>query len=88
MIQFDSENYYWKPQNAIIKDVHTEHCCILHGCKYGEDCAVWLGYLEQSFPCESCYGESYMPYIPKASIQEIEERREKAKEIYFTDENT
>lgn len=39
------------------KDVHTEHCCILHGCKYGEDdyyCTVATGRKPQSYPCESC----------------------------------
>lgn len=37
------------------KDVHTEHCCIAHGCKYGnKDCSVVTGKKEQSFPCEVC----------------------------------
>lgn len=37
------------------KDVHTEHCCKEHGCKYDdEDCPVVQGKKEQSFPCESC----------------------------------
>lgn len=37
------------------KCVHTEHCCILHGCKYGdENCPVELGYKKQSYLCESC----------------------------------
>jgi hypothetical protein len=37
-------------------DVHTEHCCILHGCKYGnlEDCSVFQGWKDQSYPCEDC----------------------------------
>lgn len=40
-----------------IKDVHTEHCCIIHGCKYGEDdfCTVVTKRAPQSFPCETCY---------------------------------
>ena len=34
---------------------HTEHCCRMHGCKYGDDyCPVWLGYKAQSFACEDC----------------------------------
>ena len=39
-----------------IKDVHTEHCCIIHGCKYGKDdeCTVMLRISPQSYPCESC----------------------------------
>lgn len=41
-----------------MKDVHTEHCCAKHGCKYGEDdvCTVVrkVDPLPQSFPCEEC----------------------------------
>lgn len=38
------------------KNVHTEHCCKHHGCKYGEDefCPVVLGLQEQSHLCELC----------------------------------
>jgi len=37
------------------KDVHTEHCCLKHGCKYGDDdCPVELGIKKQSYPCEWC----------------------------------
>ncbi len=38
------------------KDVHTEHCCSTHGCKYGDDenCTVESGRAPQSFPCEYC----------------------------------
>jgi hypothetical protein len=36
-------------------DVHTEHCCIEHGCKYGDEgCPVENLQKIQSFPCESC----------------------------------
>jgi hypothetical protein len=40
-----------------IKDVHTEHCCILHGCKYGDDelCTVMKRLAPQSYVCESCH---------------------------------
>jgi hypothetical protein len=39
-----------------IKDVHTEHCCILHGCKYGDDdCTVMKRLAPQSYVCEYCY---------------------------------
>jgi len=35
--------------------VHTEHCCVLHGCKYGnKDCPVELGFKRQSYLCEYC----------------------------------
>jgi hypothetical protein len=42
-------------------DVHTEHCCSKHGCKYGYDiglderkCSVASGEKKQSYPCEYC----------------------------------
>lgn len=34
--------------------VHTEHCCILHGCCYGGPCPVEDGFKIQSYLCESC----------------------------------
>lgn len=38
-----------------VKDVHTEHCCKLHGCKYGdEDCTVVNGSRLQSYRCQDC----------------------------------
>ena len=37
------------------KNVHTEHCCKLHGCKYGDkDCPVVLDIQKQSYLCERC----------------------------------
>jgi len=63
------------------KCVHTEHCCIEHGCKYGDsDCPVELGYQAQSYPCESCHhGEGLFdinnPPIPRVLTTDIEMRR-------------
>ena len=38
-----------------MKDVHTEHCCDKHGCKYGnDDCTVTTGRARQSHRCEDC----------------------------------
>jgi len=39
-------------------DVHTEHCCSEHGCKYSDGalCTVETGQKPQSHPCESCEG--------------------------------
>lgn len=35
--------------------VHETHCCVLHGCKYGEeDCPVVLKQTKQRYTCESC----------------------------------
>ena len=41
--------------NAPNRDVHTEHCCAIHGCKYGDDdCTVMHGKQVQSWWCEDC----------------------------------
>ena len=44
-----------------MKDVHTEHCCRFHGCKYGlagrQDCTVVNKGALQSYPCEDCTEE-------------------------------
>lgn len=40
-------------------DVHTEHCCSRHGCKYGDnDCTVVNRREPQSFPYEECDDET------------------------------
>jgi len=54
------------------KDVHTEHCCCHHGCKFGEDdfCSVWLGYKNQSYKCEFCHESD-----EKVTEKEFERRR-------------
>lgn len=34
---------------------HIGHCCIIHGCKYGdEDCPVVNGETVQQYTCEYC----------------------------------
>lgn len=48
-----------------IKDVHTEHCCSEHGCKYGDkDCTVVTGKAPQSYPCEWCGLKSSEHWTP------------------------
>lgn len=38
-----------------MSSVHSTHCCVRHGCKYGdEDCPVILGTEKQEYPCENC----------------------------------
>jgi len=38
------------------RNVHTEHCCIEHGCKYShDDCPVVAGKMRQSHKCETCH---------------------------------
>lgn len=39
------------------KDVHTEHCCNRHGCKYAQKCPVESGEKPQSYMCEMCEDE-------------------------------
>jgi len=35
--------------------VHRTHCCILHGCKYGDkDCPVVNAEILQEYLCEDC----------------------------------
>lgn len=35
--------------------VHQSHCCVYHGCKYGdEDCPVAIGEIVQDHGCEYC----------------------------------
>lgn len=47
-----------RPEHEDNKDVHTEHCCVRHGCKYSHsDCPVEAKKKRQSYHCESC--ESY-----------------------------
>ena len=42
-------------ENKENRCVHTEHCCIIHGCKYGdESCPVTTKSKKQSYPCEFC----------------------------------
>lgn len=47
-----------KGESSIPKErwgVHIGHCCVYHGCKYGdEDCPVVLELEEQKYPCETC----------------------------------
>ncbi len=39
-------------------EVHRTHCCIYHGCKYGDvNCPVVFKKVEQEFPCEDCNEE-------------------------------
>ena len=46
-----------------MKNVHTEHCCERHGCKYCEpDCPVENGIQKQSFPCELCPDPNNLVY--------------------------
>lgn len=46
-------------------DAHDTHCCIEHGCKYGEeDCPVANGIRKQQYLCEMCGLETEGYYGP------------------------
>lgn len=41
------------------RNVHTEHCCLVHGCKYGNDeCPVATKKQRQTHLCEMCSWDS------------------------------
>lgn len=48
-----------------MKNTHTEHCCAIHGCKYGKDdeCTVLIEAKNQNYvqskPCESCWDNGW-----------------------------
>jgi hypothetical protein len=64
-LESELESLQWQLQSTLIDegtdfdknvkyatDVHTEHCCFNHGCKYSnKDCTVKTGKLPQSFGC-------------------------------------
>jgi hypothetical protein len=40
--------------------VHETHCCVFHGCKYGdEDCPVTNKRITQAYSCENCIDNEY-----------------------------
>lgn len=56
--------------------VHQTHCCIKHGCKYGdEDCPVVTGLILQRYPCEDCSN----PTIEESLKQLFDSHRSKSK---------
>jgi hypothetical protein len=50
------KNHFFLDQEATISDeTHSTHCCIKHGCKYGdENCPVIIGKVPQRFICGQC----------------------------------
>jgi len=45
--------------NANNNGVHARHCCIRHGCKYGDaDCPVVNGKIVQTHLCQDCLNEN------------------------------
>ena len=51
--------------------VHVTHCCVSHGCKYGDvDCPVTTGKLKQKYPCEDC-GDEFDSQMPEEADSQI-----------------
>lgn len=66
--------------------VHQTHCCIIHGCKYGdEDCPVVSGEIKQAYPCEYCSDENEENYIARELYATLKELRDCSGQA-FTDE--
>lgn len=54
------------------RDVHTEHCCDIHGCKYGDPkCTVVSGEKAQSYLCEACEEEAHQDAAYDSRTQSI-----------------
>lgn len=51
--------------------VHITHCCVLHGCKYGdEDCPVVTQETVQKYECEDC-SNSMIPAFFNLGVKKI-----------------
>lgn len=51
--------------------VHITHCCVLHGCKYGdEDCPVVTQEAVQKYECEDCSG-SILPAFFNLGVKKV-----------------
>ena len=65
--------------------VHATHCCIIHGCKYGEydTCPVCLAEVKQERLCEFCYDFVYEELKMKSELQsEIDQEFLKRSRLY------
>jgi len=69
MLRFSNEHTYWMYLPEAPTDflptftkipreqwgVHASHCCLEHGCKYGDDdCPVCTTEIKQRYKCEEC----------------------------------
>jgi len=55
------------------KDVHTRHCCVIHGCKYNEDdtCTVMTCDGRQETACHDCDHEGITIQALVAEFEKI-----------------
>ena len=52
--------------------VHVTHCCVMHGCKYGDpDCPVENKEVMQEYLCEECDNTYYDSNITMKQIEEV-----------------
>jgi DNA-directed RNA polymerase subunit RPC12/RpoP len=59
-----------------IKDVHTEHCCKLHGCKYRDPfCTVVKLEKEQEYLCEDCSSDGITSLKMLDAVMEGRQKR-------------
>lgn len=59
-----------------LQNVHTEHCCSIHGCKYRNDACTVLSFPDtQGYPCERCVetlGELVEnPWKPRSELENL-----------------
>lgn len=63
---------------------HLNHCCIKHGCKYGdENCPVVLGRDKQRYPCEDCDQEYISEYFFEETKKIFNENMLEAIKVQF-----
>jgi len=73
-------------------DVHTRHCCLVHGCKYdNDDCTVVTGKEAQEYLCECCsydrdQAKDHLDYLLHhcKNLEELGELDENWKQVYQT----
>lgn len=57
--------------------VHKGHCCVKHGCKYGEpDCPVVNQVVEQSYTCEDCSDEGIKSVADLITLKDVDKVKE------------
>lgn len=50
-----SDDRLVNPMKVDHEGVHRTHCCVAHGCKYGDrNCPVETGRIKQDYVCEEC----------------------------------
>lgn len=53
-------------------EVHATHCCLRHGCKYGNaDCPVKAGQVKQEYPCEFCADDEDTPAARRKDLIDL-----------------